>query len=330
MKRISSIAIAFVVACGGNEEVAKTPVTTTSSAMPSATPSAAPSSTPSASAMPSASTAPVTPPPPTPAIKIAGFETPESVLYDAEGDRYFVSNINGAPLTADNNGYIAIASPDGKIVTQKWVAGGANKVTLNAPKGLAISGGQIWVSDIDTVRSFDLKTGAAKATIKIAGATFLNDVAAGPDGKVYVADSGLDDKFASTGTDAVYVIEKGAAKALAKTKDLKGPNGVLVNTAGVWVNTFGAAELYRLGPKGEKLDVTTLPKGKLDGIVTMGDSLLVSSWEGSAIYKGKPGGTFEAVLSQLSAPADIGFDTKRSRVLVPRFTENTVEAYDLK
>ncbi len=254
-------------------------------------------------------------------------ETPESVTYDTEGDRYFISNINGVPLAQDNNGYITIASPDGKVVTQKWVAGGVNKVTLHAPKGLAIGGGQIWVTDIDTVRSFDLKTGASKANIKIAGATFLNDLAVTSDGKIYVTDTGLDEKFGATGTDAVYVIEKGVAKALAKSKDLKQPNGVLATTGGVIVNTFGGNEIYRLGPKGEKLDVTLLPKGKLDGMFQYGDLFVVSSWEGSAIYAGKLGGTFVAVLEGLSAPADIGWDSKRSRILVPRFTENTVEVY---
>jgi len=328
MKQTSSLAllITLSVACGGPEETPKTPETTAASAAPSASAAAI---APSASAAPTA-VVPVTPPPPTPVMKITGLETPESVIYDADGDRYFISNINGAPLAADNNGYITIASPDGKITTQKWVAGGVNKATLHAPKGLAISKGELWVTDIDTVRAFDLKTGAPKANIKIAGSSFLNDIAAGPDGKLYVTDTGVDEKFAPTGTDAVYVIEKGAAKVLVKSKDLKNPNGVVFTPTGVVVNTFGGAEVYRLGPKGEKLDVTTLPKGKLDGMFMMGDQLVVSSWEGSAIYKGKLGGTFEAVLTQLDAPADIGWDSKRSRVLVPRFMGNAVEAYDLK
>ena len=77
-------------------------------------------------------------------------------------------------------------------------------------------------------------------------------------------------------------------------------------------------------------DVTKLPKGGLDGLVSVGDSLLVGSWQGSAVYKGKLGGTFEPVLQGVKAPADIGFDSKRNRVLVPRFTENAIEAYDVK
>jgi hypothetical protein len=64
--------------------------------------------------------------------------------------------------------------------------------------------------------------------------------------------------------------------------------------------------------------------------VSIGDSLLVTSWEASTIFRGKLGGTFEAVLTGQKSPADIGYDTKRSRVIVPHLTENTVEVYDLK
>ena len=76
--------------------------------------------------------------------------------------------------------------------------------------------------------------------------------------------------------------------------------------------------------------MTKTPKGSLDGFLAMGDVLMVSSWEGSAIYKGKLGGAFEPAFSNLKAPADFGFDKKRSRILVPLFMDNVVEAYDVK
>jgi hypothetical protein len=108
---------------------------------------------------------PVAPPRPTAALTIKeGLATPESVLYDAETDTYLVSNINGAPLDKDNNGYIAEFAPDGKVVNAKLIEGGKNKVTLNAPKGSAIKDGVLYVADIDTVRMFDRKTGAPKVT----------------------------------------------------------------------------------------------------------------------------------------------------------------------
>jgi hypothetical protein len=224
-------------------------------------------------------------------------------------------------------------SPDGKVTNPKLIAGGANKVKLDAPKGSGIADGVLYVSDIKVVRQFDLKTGAPKGDIAIAGATFLNDISVGPDKKVYVADSGLKmgkEGFEPTGTDAVYVIEKGKAKALAKSKELAGPNGLLATDKGPWVVTFGSGELYRLDDKGVRMDIVKLPQGGLDGIVSTGDGLLISSWKGSAIYKGKAAGPFEVAIGELSAPADIGYDSKRTRLLVPRFMDNAVEVYELK
>ncbi|MFO0596731.1 MAG: hypothetical protein U0228_15545 [Myxococcaceae bacterium] len=263
-----------------------------------------------------------------------GLMTPESVLYDAETDTYLVSCINGAPLDKDNNGYIAELSPDGAVVNAKLVEGGQKKVTLNAPKGSALLGGILYVADIDTVRLFDRKTGEPKGEVALKGATFANDVAAGPDGNIYVSDSGLNAKFEGTGTDSIWVIKPGkkpTAKQLIKSKDLHGPNGLLVTKDAVHVVVFGGPELQTYDLKGKKKgEFTMLPNGGLDGIVAIGDDLLITSWGAKTIYRGKLGGEFKPAFSDLEAPADIGFDTKRNRVLVPRFQGNAVEAWDVK
>lgn len=323
-----------VAACGGSQAApAETPPPP---APPPPAPTAvasAPSSAPAAST-PAAPEPKVAPSGPTPAVKYTGvFASPESVLHDEAADRYLVSNINGKPDAADGNGYISVLSPDGQVTTPKWIAGGTNKVKLDGPKGLAISQGVLYVADITVVRKFDTKTGAPKGDIPIAGSTFLNDVAAGPDGKIYVSDTGVKagaNGFEPTGTDAVYVIDKGKARPLAKSKELGGPNGLLVTDKGVLVVTMGANELYRLDKDGKRSDVTALPDGMLDGLIAVGDSLLVSSWKASAVFRGKLGGTFETVISNVKGPADIGYDKKRGRVLVPRFLDDAVEAYELK
>ncbi|MEI9939804.1 MAG: hypothetical protein WDO69_21500 [Pseudomonadota bacterium] len=271
---------------------------------------------------------------PTPVFRITGgIATPESVLYDEVNDRYLVSNINGKPDGADNNGYISELSPDGKVLKEKFIAGGVGKVKLDAPKGSGISGGVLYVADISVVRLFDLKTGTPKGEIAVPGATFLNDIAVAKDGRVFVSDTGVKagaEGFEPTGSDAVYVIEKGKLKTIAKGKDLAGPNGLVAVANGVLVNTLLADEVYRLDEKGLKQDVTKIPTPGLDGMALIGDVLLVSSWKGSAIYRGSLGGKFEVAFAGLSAPADFGFDSKRKRVLVPRFMDNAVEIYDLK
>lgn len=261
--------------------------------------------------------------------------TPESVFYDDANDVYIVSNINGKPLDADNNGYIAKLTPDGKVQTAKWIEGGKNKVTLNAPKGLAVIADTLYVADIDTVRMFDRKTGAPTGEVKVPGATFLNDLAATTDGRVLVSDSGLKagaKGFDPTGTDAVYSIDKAKKlTTIAKSKDLNGPNGLYSAGDKIWVASFGSNELYSLDAKGKKGDVKKLPKGGLDGIVVLpGGDMLGSSWEGNAVYRGNVDGDFKAVIENVKSPADIGYDTKRGRVLVPLFESNEVQAFEIK
>jgi sugar lactone lactonase YvrE len=258
-------------------------------------------------------------------VKDVGFMTPESVLYDAASDLYLVSNINGSPTDTDDNGFISRLSPDGKVKELKWIDGAKPDVKLDAPKGMAISGGVLWVADITVVRKFDAKTGKPLGEVKVDGATFLNDVAPGKNGGIYVTDSGLTPKFESSGTDAVYSIAKdGKVTTLAKSKALGNPNGVVESGGKVYVVTFGTGSIYEVPAKGDPKP-EKLPKGKLDGIVAIGNGeLLVSSWEAKSVYRGKVGGPWADISLDIESPADIGWDSKRKKLLVPSFTGNSI------
>jgi hypothetical protein len=334
LQPLGLVAWSLLAACGGSEPPAQPPPLTSASA------AVAPIAPPSASEAP-ASSAVVAPPPPTaparPAAALSlhevGFQTPESVFYDAPNDVYLVSNINGGPSAADNNGFISRVSPDGQKMELKWIEAGKKGVKLDAPKGTGVVGTTLYVADISRVRMFDLASGKPKGEVALPGATFANDITTTPDGRVFVSDSGIkiDEKGVTpTKTDAVWVIEKGKAKKVASGEDLGHPNGLLYKGDKLWVVTFGSGELYSLDKDGKKQDAQKLPKGMLDGIVSVGDAMLISSWEAQAVYRGKPGGDFTVVLPDLKAPADIGYDTKRSRVLVPLFQDNAVEAYEQK
>jgi hypothetical protein len=259
---------------------------------------------------------------------VAGFKTPESVLYDPAADVYLVSNINGDPFGTDDNGYIAKVTVDGK--SEIWIDGAKDDVKLDAPKGMALLGDTLYVADITTVRMFDRKSGAAKGDVPIKGATFLNDLAAGADA-VYVSDSGLGAGFKPTGTDAIYEIAGGKATPVIKDKALGNPNGLSVAGDDLWVVTFGTGELYKISA-GKKAAGVKPPKGQLDGIVQLpsGD-VLVSSWEAKAVYRGPTDGSAWTELAKdLESPADIGWDTKRNKLLVPLFQKDTIHLIDVK
>ncbi|MBI5507143.1 MAG: SMP-30/gluconolactonase/LRE family protein [Deltaproteobacteria bacterium] len=296
---------------------------------PAATEPAAPAAKEAQPAAAPAAAAPVAMPVPAPInVRDAGLATPESVLYDETADVYLVSNINGAPDAVDNNGFISKVSPEGKVLELKWIAGGEKGVKLDAPKGTAIVGDVLWVADIKTLRMFDAKTGAPKGEVKIPKATFLNDVVAGKDGAVYVSDTGVKtgkDGFVPTGSDAVYVVKPGKklkAEALIAKKDLGGPNGLAFVGDALVVNTLTSGEVFALDQAGKRTDMPKPPTGGLDGIVPLAaGGFLVSSWGGQKIYKSKTDG-YDVVASDLEAPADIGFDAKHRRILVPLFTKN--------
>ena len=67
-------------------------------------------------------------------------ENPEAARWDPDLQLWFIANVNGAPGAKDNNGYITRLKPDGAMDSLKFVAGGRNRVTLHAPKGMAIRG----------------------------------------------------------------------------------------------------------------------------------------------------------------------------------------------
>ena len=266
-------------------------------------------------------------------VRGVGLQTPESVLHDATSDLYLVSNINGVPSEKDGNGFISRLSSDGSVAMLRWIAGGRNGVTLHAPKGMAIVGDTLFVADIDCVRKFNRTTGAPSGETCIEGASFLNDVAAGADGTVYVSDTGVKidaSGMTPTGSDAVHRIgSDGTAAVLVQGADLQRPNGLLWTGSGLVVVPFGGNEVWTYDNAGKRTTVASTPSGQLDGVVGLPDgSLLVSSWEAGAVYRISDEGAVTTFVTDVPSPADLGYDAKRRRVAIPLFQDNRIEVFE--
>ncbi len=264
---------------------------------------------------------------------VVGFLTPESVLDDSAQDIYFVSNINGGPLAKDNNGFISRLRPDGAIEILKFIEGGRGGVTLNAPKGLAVLGDTLWVTDIDVLRAFNSRTGVPVDSVKLdsLGAVFLNDLAIAPNGAIYITDTGIrfDDvgNVLHPGPDRIFRV--GPDRMRGDT--LGRPNGITLDAVGrrFIVVQYGGKAVLAWKPGDRAPSVIARGVGGFDGVEMVGGKVVVSSWTDSSITRfDSTQGT--KIITGVPSPADIGYDAKRNRVLIPILTGNRVEIWQLQ
>jgi len=301
LSRLALLTAAGVVACGGADQ------------------------------KPAADAAAATPAGPRKIAEATGMKTPESVRYDPAQDLWFVSNINGNPSQKDGNGFIVRLTADGAAMdSTPFIESGRKGVTLNAPKGLALVGDTLWVADIDAVRAFNAKTGAPIASIDIKGATFLNDVVAGPDGSIYITDTGIrfDEKGQQThpGPDRIVQVIGRQYKVVASFKGQPGPNGIAWDAANgrFLVNGFGTKTFFAWKPGMAAPDSIGAGVGGADGLEVLADGrALYTSWTDSSLSV-LANGASTTLMPGLPSPADIGYDAKRQRVAVPLFNDGKV------
>ncbi len=259
-----------------------------------------------------------------------GFVTPESVLWDAEQQVWFVSNINGSPVAKDSNGFISRLNADGSIDSLHFVLSGRDGVVLNGPKGMALVGDTLWVADQDALRGFNRKTGLPVASVVAEkDPKFLNDVATGPDGTVYVTDMGTvvtANGFEHPGPDRIYALHGRDLTVAAEGAWLRQPNGITWSQAlgRFVVVSYGTPVLLGWSPGAATGDSIAYGPGGQDGVEVLNGQVLVTSWADSSVFVMDSAGP-RRLIAGVNSPADIGVDQVRSWVAIPLFLENRVE-----
>lgn len=274
----------------------------------------------------------VTPVGPTRVATAEGFSTPESVIYDAEQKVWFVSNINGSPSARDGNGFISRLTDAGAVDSLHFIQGGRDRVTLNAPKGLEITGDTLWVADINAVRGFNRKTGAPVATIDFGRrAIFLNDIVATPDSALFITDTGIiiADSMTHPGPDRIFKVHGRTITVAAEGPHLGGPNGLAWDQAQtrLIMVPFASTTLF-VGKQGVGAIPFAVGPGQQDGVVLLDGRVLVSSWADSSVTEISADGNTK-LISGVPSPADIGLDLTGRRLAIPSFTGNRVEIWKL-
>lgn len=253
-----------------------------------------------------------------------GIRTPESARLGPDG-RYYVSEIGA--FNKDGDGDI-LAIDAGTWQRTVFASG------LNDPKGLTFVGDTLFVTDRDRVLRIsptgDVSVLAGSSAFPVTP-TFLNDLATGPDGRVYVSDSGAFDSV----DGAVYRVDlAGNVETVITSQDspeIASPNGL---------NFDGDGSLLILDLKTGKLlrfedgavSVVAQGFGGGDGLERAPDgTLYLTDNPGGHVYHVTldATGTHAQKIADLSTPADLGLDSDRGLLLIPQLGENTVTVLKL-
>lgn len=253
-----------------------------------------------------------------------GFKAPESVAYDRANNVLYVSNINGSPVAKDGNGYISRVSVDGRVLTPRWVTG------LNAPKGLDVADGKLYISDIDTLVVADIASGRIVKRYSAPDGRFFNDVAAGPDGAVYISD---------TATQTIHRLKNGRFRIWLKDDRLNGPNGLLVQGHRLLVASTGPrgnpppkAQLLAVSMKDKSITSVTgdRPVGNLDGLEADGKKgWFVTDWPAGKLLFVSRSGTVRELLSLEQGTADFEYIPAKQLIIIPCMLSGRLVAYRL-
>ena len=105
---------------------------------------------------------------------VTGFPFPESVGCDVAHNVLYVSQFVSAlkPTQKDGMGRISKVALDGRVIEERFLP--PKGVILNKPKGIWVQGNRLWVTDIDVVWEFDLKTKRGRK-VALPGVKFAND-----------------------------------------------------------------------------------------------------------------------------------------------------------
>jgi hypothetical protein len=256
----------------------------------------------------------------------SGFEAPESVLFDSKNKVYYVSNVVGAPADKDGNGYISMVDEKGKIVNQKWITG------LNAPKGMGIHNGKLYVADIDNVAIIDIASAKIEKTFPAEGATFLNDIAVASNGDVYISDT--------FGGNTIFKISNGKIEAWLKDEKLDYPNGLLVKGNEIIVASWGVVtnpQTFETATKGKLLSVSIADKkikditGSFlngDGLVSFKNGYIVTDWVAGKLFFVDNKGTSKEIGSYNAGTADCTLN--KNTLLVPQMMEGKLLTFSVK
>lgn len=264
-------------------------------------------------------------------LSIGGFSSPESVIA-GPGARIYVSNVGEKlePSAKDADGFISELSSAGEVLNKKYLP---REGVLNAPKGMAVIGNILYVTDIDRIAGFDLASRDQIFELDFSSekTSFLNDLAVFDDHTLFVS---------ATDTGKVYRVSLGEKPSFTVVQEnIAGANGLYFDKGTNRLFVVGFGEGYKangdlgvISLKDNSYQKLAGPIGALDGVALLPDGRVIfSDW----VAFDRPGKIraysidkkelSEIKLSEdVRGPADFYYDSKTNTIWLPRMMEGKV------
>src|SRR5687768_6003608 len=196
----------------------------------------------------------------------------ESCSYDPVRRLIVVPNRGVGQNVRTYDAWITFLNHDGSVHTSRWIGvqnpgDQRNNLTpaliLNEPLGSDIVNDVLYLADRDggtgpndpavsVVRSFDMKTGLPKQSIRVDKSTGFNDIEVADDGTIYGTQTG-------NGTDATTwqvwkVTPQGAASIFAQGAPMRQPNGIAFDPQGnIVVVNIGTEDVITYSKEGKAI-----------------------------------------------------------------------------
>lgn len=254
-------------------------------------------------------------------ITVTNLQTPYSFVTGASGKDYFISSVNGEPDTADNNGFITKLDGSGTLLHLKFIQGGADGVTLHAPKGMALVDETLYVADLDTLRAFDARNGKPVASIPVVDGkalVHLTDVAYDGVGLLYCSDQHA---------NRIYRVELPSQKVTLLVADpaLAGPAGLAVHpkSGELIAVSWNKGKIFAISPTGTVSELFSngffsSRFSNLRGVdFDRWGNMYVSDFTTGKVWRMTWDKRFQVIAEYLPTPGDLSIDRTNNLILVP-------------
>jgi DNA-binding beta-propeller fold protein YncE len=259
-----------------------------------------------------------------PVRTLSGFNVPMAALVDRDGTVY-VSNIqsdqeNGF-WNADAAGFVSRLAPGGQLEDLHW-ADSNPSLFLNAPKGMCILDGQLYVADINRIVRYPLGDPNQGQDISLEPGRTLVDVTT--DGKrIFVSDNS---------SLRLYRIDPKTLQLSWVTAPAH-VAGITYYDGAVYASSIQDHEIYRIDPEGR---IPPVPLGLANyfqqpcSIVVLSDgTLVVADYDAGSLMSIAPDRIRVAELGKVDSPGILGLDAKRNLLYVPQIKANQVRIFQL-